>query len=241
MTHHYPDTYLPIKSWAEEDRPREKMLLKGKHSLTEAELVAILLGSGNRQENALTLAKRLLASVEQDLDDLARLSLPELMKFSGIGQAKAVAIAAAMELGRRRQLAPLRKRPQVRSSKDAYLSIASIIADLDHEEFWLLLLNRANRILARERISSGGTAGTVVDAKQVFRRALEVSTCTSIILVHNHPSGNLQPSGSDLQLTRKLVQAGRNIDVLVLDHLIIGQRSYYSFADEGVLEDSNGC
>lgn len=240
MTKPYSEDFLSIKSWAEEDRPREKMVLKGKHSLSEAELIAILLGSGNRREHALDLAKRLLASVEYNLDALAKLSLVELRKFPGIGLAKAVTITAALELGRRRQLTPLKQRPQIRSSKDAYLTIASVIADLAHEEFWMLLLNRANRVLGRERISSGGTAGTVVDAKQVFRRALEVSTCTSIILVHNHPSGNLQPSQSDIQLTHKLVRAGRSIDLLVLDHLIIAERSYYSFADEGLLTDTTG-
>ncbi len=227
----YPNK-LNIKAWAEEDRPREKLLLRGKKSLSEAELLAILLGSGSREETAVGLAKRILNSVDNSLNELGRRSVSELLKFKGVGEAKAVTITAALELGRRRQLSQLVDRPQVRSSQDAYQALGPLLIDLPHEEFWILLLNRANRVIGREQVSSGGVAGTVVDAKLVFRRAIEGSAC-SIILAHNHPSGNLSPSQADINLTRKLVQAGETLDVTVLDHLIVAERGYYSLADEG--------
>lgn len=223
-----------IKAWAEEDRPREKLLLKGRHTLSDAELLAILLGSGTREESAVALAQRILRAVANDLNELSKLSITDLMRHKGVGEAKAVTIAAAVELGRRRQLTPLRDKPQVQCSRDAYDAIASQLADLPHEEFWILCLNRANRIIARDRISSGGVAGTVVDAKLVFRRALELGA-GSIILVHNHPSGAKLPSQADLELTRKLSQAGKSLDLQVLDHLIIAGDGYYSFADEGIM------
>jgi DNA repair protein RadC len=230
----YPNENLSIKAWAEADRPREKLLLKGRQHLTKAELLAILLGSGNAEESALALAKRLLQSVEGDLHEMAKRTVEELMKFKGIGTAKAVTIAAALELGRRRQLTDVRDRPQIRSSRDAFNTIAPLLMDLPHEEFWILLLNRANRVQDRLQVSSGGIAGTVVDARIVFRRALERKAC-AMILVHNHPSGNLHPSQADIDLTKKLKAAGQVIDIAVLDHLIISDRGYYSFADEGML------
>ena len=204
-----------LKSWAEEDRPREKLLLKGRQALSDAELLAILLGSGSREETAVGLARRILQAVTNDLNELGKQSINDLMQFRGVGEAKAITIQAALELGRRRQLAPLRERPQIRNSRDAYLTIAATLADLPHEEFWILCLNRANRVLQREQISTGGTAGTVVDAKVVFRRALH-QRASSIILAHNHPSGNLHPSQADLDLTRKLVAAGKHLDIPVL-------------------------
>ncbi len=225
---------LSIKAWAEEDRPREKLRSKGKQSLSDAELIAILLGSGSRSESAVGLAKRILSGVDNNLSELGKCSLAEFMKYKGIGEAKAITIAAALELGRRRQLSQVRDRPQVRSSRDAFRAIAPLLVDLPHEEFWILLLNRANRVVGRDQISLGGVTGTVVDAKVLFRKAIEGMAC-SIILCHNHPSGNLQPSQADIDLTKKLAQAGVTLDVLVLDHLIITEKGYYSFADEGLL------
>lgn len=230
----YSKNNLTIKSWAEEDRPREKLLAKGKQSLSDAELLAILLGSGSRDETAVGLAQRILKSVDNDLNELGRRSIAELTRFKGMGEAKSITIVAAMELGRRRQLTDVRERPQIRSSRDAYDVIAPILMDLPHEEFWILLLNRANKVMSREQISLGGVAGTVVDAKIVFRKAIE-GMASSIILVHNHPSGNLQPSQQDIDLTRKLKKAGETLDIAVLDHLIIAESSYFSFADENLL------
>jgi DNA repair protein RadC len=230
----YPHQNLTIKAWAEEDRPREKLLTKGKQSLSDAELVAILLGSGSRDETAVGLAQRILKSSDNDLNELGKRSIAELTKFKGMGEAKSISVVAAMELGRRRQLTNVKERPQIRSSRDGYLTIASILMDLPHEEFWILLLNRANKVMAREQISLGGVAGTVVDAKVVFRKAIE-GMASSIILVHNHPSGNLQPSQQDIDLTKKLKKAGETLDIAVLDHLIITESSYFSFADENLM------
>jgi DNA repair protein RadC len=227
----YSNQNLTIKSWAEEDRPREKLLTKGKQSLSDAELLAILLGSGSRDETAVGLAQRILQSVDNDLNELGRRSVAELTKFKGIGEAKSITVVAALELGRRRQLTDVKERPQIRSSRDAWQLIAPILMDLSHEEFWILLLNRAGRVIGREQISLGGVAGTVVDAKIVFRKAIE-SMASSLILVHNHPSGNLQPSQQDINLTQKLKKAGETLDIAVLDHLIITERGYFSFADE---------
>ena len=231
----YIPSKLAITSWAEEDRPREKMLTKGKAHLSEAELLAILLGSGSREETAVGLAQRILNAADNNLHELGKRSIAELVAgFKGVGEAKAIAIVAALELGRRRQLSRIREKPQVTCSRDAFNAIAPLLMDLPHEEFWILVLNRANRILGREQISQGGTAGTVVDAKMVFRKALEAQA-SSIVLCHNHPSGNLQPSQADIDLTRKLKQAGETLDILVLDHLIVSESGYYSFADEGLL------
>lgn len=230
----YPLRPLSIKAWAEEDRPREKLLLKGRQSLSDAELLAILLGSGSTQETAVDLAKRILQSLDNDLHELGKQSIADLQQFRGIGEAKAISMIAAMELGRRRQLSPIRKRVQIRTSRDAYRVLAAQLVDLPHEEFWMLCLNRANRVLQREQISTGGVAGTVVDAKVVFRRALE-QRASSLILIHNHPSGNLYPSQADIDLTKKLRAAGQQIDIPIMDHLIIAEGGYYSFADEGKL------
>ncbi len=225
---------LTIKAWAEEDRPREKMLLKGKNILTDAELVAILIGSGSREETAVALSQRILQSAENNLNDLGRYSIADFVKFKGIGEAKAISIVAALELGRRRQLSDVKERPKVTSSRDAHNAIAPILMDLTHEEFWVLMLNRANEITRKVCISRGGVAGTVVDAKIVFKKALESMAC-SIILCHNHPSGNTKPSQADVNITEKLVKAGKTLDINVLDHLIITDRGFYSFADEGMM------
>lgn len=225
---------LPITAWAEEDRPREKMMLKGRQTLTDAELLAILLGSGTVGESAVSLARRLLSAVDNNLHELGKRSIHDLKRFKGVGEAKAIAIAAALELGRRRQLSDLRERPKIGSSRDAFQAIAPLLTDLSHEEFWLLLLNKANEVMARERLSTGGMSGTVVDIKMVFKCALD-ARASGIIAVHNHPSGNLQPSMADQELTRRLRRAGEMLDLPLLDHLIVSERGYYSFADEGAL------
>ena len=230
----YTTDHLTIKAWAEEDRPREKLLLKGKKNLSDAELLAIIIGSGSRDETALGLSQRMLAKYDSNLNELGRQNISELMKFKGIGEAKAIGISAALELGHRRQLSNLKDRPKITSSRDAFNAIAPLIVDLPHEEFWILLLNRSNIVIGRERISTGGVAGTVVDAKLIFKTALQ-SLAPAIILCHNHPSGNLRPSQADIDITGKLKKGGESIDVTVLDHLIVSERGYYSFADEGVL------
>ncbi|MFN4253481.1 MAG: RadC family protein [Saprospiraceae bacterium] len=225
---------LAITSWAEEDRPREKMLLKGKHSLSDAELLAILIGSGTVGESAVALAQRILAGSDNNLHELGKRSLRELEKFKGIGEAKAITIAAALELGRRRQLSDLRERPRITCSRDAFNAIAPLLTDLHHEEFWLLLLNKANEVFARERLSTGGMAGTVVDLKMVFKTAIE-SRAAAAIAIHNHPSGSLKPSQADIDLTKRIRQAGALLDLPLLDHLIVSERGFFSFADEGML------
>lgn len=232
----YAPPALSITAWAEADRPREKLILKGRQQLTDAELLAILLGSGSTRESAVALAQRILGSCKHDLQALGKLTRADLQAFHGIGEAKAVTVIAALELGRRRQLTPLSDRPQIRQSVDAYRCLAALIADLHHEECWMLCLNRANYVTQRLKISSGGRAGTVVDAKLVFGRALECKA-SSVILAHNHPSTNLEPSVADRQLTHKLFRAGRHLDLPLLDHLIISERGYYSFKDEGALEE----
>lgn len=228
-------THLPITSWAEEDRPREKLLTKGKHNLSDAELLGILLGSGSTEQSAVGLAQSILRSTGNDLHELGKCSIAEFMKFNGIGEAKAVTITAALELGRRRQLTDIKDRPKIICSRDSYNLIAPILMDLPHEEFWILLLSQANRVIGRKQVSMGGTTGTVVDAKVVFKKAIE-GKAISIILSHNHPSGSLIPSQADLVLTKKLQKAGKVLDIKVLDHLIISERGYYSFADEGEME-----
>lgn len=225
---------LGILSWAEEDRPREKLLLKGRTTLTDAELLGILIGSGTRALSAVDVCRLILQGSENDLNQLAKLSVKDLQQFKGIGEAKAITIVAALELGRRRKETPVVKRPKITSSQDAYDAIKPELWDLPHEEFWLLLLNRANQVVRKERCSTGGVAGTVTDPKIIFKAALQ-HLASSIILVHNHPSGNLKPSEADLRLTKKLKEAGALLDIPVLDHLIFADGGYYSFADEGIL------
>ncbi|WP_064196329.1 MULTISPECIES: RadC family protein [Emticicia] len=222
-----------ILSWAEEDRPREKLLLKGKAALSDAELIAILIGSGTRELSAVDLSKLILQSVNNNLHELAKLSINDLMKFKGIGEAKAISIAAALELGRRRKDSEVLKKTKVGSSSDAYKAIRPYLMDLQHEQFWVLLLNRANEVIKPHQISIGGVAGTVADPKMIFKAALEY-LASAIILVHNHPSGNLTPSQADKELTKKVKEAGKMLDIPVLDHLIFGDNGYFSFADEGI-------
>ncbi|MEO1517308.1 MAG: DNA repair protein RadC [Bacteroidota bacterium] len=225
---------LAIKNWSVEDQPRERMMRKGRQSLTDVELIAILLNSGNREETAVSLARRLLEQVNNDLHRLGRMPLDELKQFKGIGTAKAVRVAAALELGLRRQMSSHTKIKGVGSSADAWKMIAPQIMDLPHEEFWVLLLNRAHRLISKELISIGGVSGTVVDGKLIFRHAI-TQLASSIILCHNHPSGNLQPSRADIDITRKLKEGGKQLDVNVVDHLIVTSTGYFSFADEGLL------
>jgi DNA repair protein RadC len=223
-----------IKHWAEDDRPREKMILKGRSVLSDAELLAIILGSGSRDKSALELAQELLGHADNDLTRFSKYNLKEMCKFKGVGPAKAVAVVAALELGRRRRDSEPVKIQKITSSQMVYEHIRPYLQDLQHEEFFVLLLNRANEILKTERISVGGMSGTVADGKLIFRSAIEQSA-HGLILIHNHPSGQLQPSDNDKSLTRKMVEFGKYIDLPVLDHVIYTDRGYYSFADQGVL------
>lgn len=228
------DKHLGIKAWAEEDRPREKLLLKGKTTLSNAELIAILIGSGSRDESAVDLSKRILSSASNNLNQLGKVSIDELQKFKGIGEAKAISIAAALELGRRRKESDPIKRVKVTKSSVVFDYMREVMDDLPHEEFWVLLLNRGNHILEKVNISKGGVSQTVVDAKIVFKMAID-KLASSIILCHNHPSGNLKPSEADKQLTKKIKEAGIILDLPILDHLIFADNKYLSFADEGLL------
>lgn len=223
-----------IKSWAEEDRPREKMLLKGRDSLSDAELIAIILGSGSKDESAVSLAKRVLSSVSHNLHELGKLSLADLMQFKGIGEAKAISIAAALEIGRRRSITDPQSRPIVTSSQDAYNLFKSTINDMSHEEMWLILLNQGNRLIKKVRMSSGGSTSTIVDIKMIFKTAIEAQA-QSIILVHNHPSGSLLPSRADKAITAKIKEAAKYMDLNIMDHIIVAETGYYSFVDQGEL------
>lgn len=222
-----------IRSWAEDDRPREKLLLKGKAALSDAELIAILIGSGSTSETAVDLSKRILQSLNNQLSELGKLSVKDLTKFKGIGEAKAISIIAAMELGRRRKDSEPEKRQKISSSRSAFEIFYPYLGDLNHEEFWVLYLNRANEVIGKENVSKGGISGTIVDPKVVFKAAVQFPA-SAIVLGHNHPSGQLKPSEADRQLTKKLKEAGNALDIPVLDHLIIGDGNYYSFADEGI-------
>lgn len=226
--------YDSIKNWASDDRPREKMLIKGATALSNAELIAILIGSGTREISAVALSKEILSNVDNNLQALGKMSVDQLKKHKGIGEAKAVSIVAAMELGRRRRLEEATKTQKITGSKDAYEIMQPVIGDLNHEEFWVVYLNNSNKVLQKEQLSKGGFTGTLVDARLIFKRALELSA-TGILLCHNHPSGKLLPSTADKNLTQKIVDAGKIMEVKVLDHLIVTAHSYFSFADEGIL------
>ncbi len=223
-----------IKEWAEDDRPREKLMAKSPKALTNAELLAILIGSGTRNESAVDLSKRILASLDNHLAYLARLSLKELVQFKGIGQAKAINIIAALELGRRRRLSEALEQKRIGSSKDAFEILAPILNDCNYEEFWCVTLNRSNYVIKTIPISEGGVSGTVADPKKIFKLALE-DNASSIIIAHNHPSGALKPSNADIKLTQKCKEAGQFMELPVIDHIIIGNDKYFSFADEGLL------
>lgn len=225
---------FPIRSWSEDDRPREKLMLKGKSALSDAELIAILIGSGSRNETAVGLGKRILSGSGNNLNTLGKLSPQQLMNFKGIGEAKAITIVSAMELGRRRRAEEASDSAKITSSKSVFEIMQPLIGELAHEEFWILYLNNSNKVIYKSQLSKGGITGTIVDVRLAFKFAFE-HNATGIILCHNHPSGTLVASDADKQITRKLKLAGENLDIKVLDHLIITEKSYFSFADEGIL------
>lgn len=223
-----------IKHWSEDDRPREKLLNKGKDALSDAELVAILIGSGSRNESAVDLCKRILASTNNNLNALGKLSIKQLMEFKGIGEAKAITIIAALELGRRRRGEEALQQKKIESSQSVFELMQPIIGELPHEEFWIIYLNNSNKVIHKNQLSKGGITGTLVDVRLVMKTAIEVGAI-GLILTHNHPSGTLKPSEADKQITKKLKIASESLDIKVLDHLIVTEKAYFSFADEGLL------
>ncbi len=225
---------LKITDWAVEDRPREKLIRKGISSLSDAELLAILISSGTRNKSAVDLGRELLGLVNNNLNSLGKLSVSDLRKLHGIGPARAVTIAAALELGRRRKMAEMPDNCQIKSSHDVAGIFQPLLSDLSHEEFWVLFLNRSNKVIDRMKISQGGISGTVTDIRIIMKKAVE-NLASGIIVCHNHPSGNLTPSDSDTNITRKIKDAGNLMDIQLLDHLIISDRDYYSFADNGLI------
>lgn len=232
-------TYTPppqsIKTWAVRDRPREKMVANGQQALSDAELIAILIGSGTRRKSAVDLAREILNYVDNSLSHLGRLNIEDLCRFSGIGKAKAVTIAAALEIGRRRMIEATPQKPKIRSAGDAFKAIRYHFQNLNHEEFFVFLLNRANRITNFKRISMGGTSGTFVDPKLIFKYAI-THYASGIIVAHNHPSGQLKPSDSDIRITDRIAATGKVLEIPLLDHLIITDENYYSFNDNGLLK-----
>lgn len=228
------NTYFPIRHWSEDDRPREKLLLKGKAALSDAELIAILIGSGSRNESAVDLSKHILKTFGNNLNALGKSTIDQLLQFKGIGEAKAITILAAMELGRRRRTEEAVDLLKINSSQSVFEIMQPLLGELAHEEFWIIYLNNANKIISKFQLSKGGITGTLVDVRLVFKTALSLGA-VGIILTHNHPSGTLKPSESDKQITQKLKIAGEQLDIKVLDHLIITETNYFSFSDEGIL------
>ena len=225
---------LTIRQLAEEDRPREKMMTKGSEALSDAELIAILIGSGNADESAVTLSQRMLASCSGDLNSLGKWGLENFCTFKGMGPAKSLTVMAALELGRRRKLQERKERTRITSSVDIYELFHPLMADLPTEEFWVLLLNRSNRVIDKVRISSGGIDQTTADVRTILREAL-LARATQMALIHNHPSGNIQPSQEDKRITERIKGAGRLMNISVIDHVIVTDGAYYSFNDEGIL------
>jgi DNA repair protein RadC len=230
----YKLPHTSIKAWAEDDRPREKFILKGRSVLSDAELLAIQLGSGSRNESALALAKRILANVGGNFNQLAKLSVEQLTEFKGVGEAKAINILSALEIGRRRKTTDKEDLLVIRQSKTIFENFHDLLSDLDHEEFWCLFLNRANGVLKKELLSKGGIDATIVDVRVLMKRALMLSA-SGIVLIHNHPSDKTKPSHADIQITKKIKESAKLLDVELLDHVIVGNTNYYSFADEGIL------
>lgn len=226
--------HFSIKNWSEDDQPREKLLYKGKNALSDAELVAILIGSGSRNESAVDLCKRILQQNNNQLHQLQKQSIQQLMQFKGIGEAKAITIVAALELAKRLQISETKELTKIGSANDVYKLMQPIIGDLPHEEFWVLLLNNSNKVIYKLQLSKGGLTQTIVDIRMLFKTALE-HLATALILVHNHPSGQLVASAADKYITQKIKQAGNSLDIKLLDHLIITQTGYFSFADEDIL------
>ena len=227
-------TSFPITNWALGDRPREKLLAKGKVVLSDAELIAILIGSGSRNESAVQLSKRILNEASNSLNDLGKYTVEQLMEFKGIGEAKAITIVAAMELGRRRRAEAALEKKIITSSASVFELMQPLIGELEHEEFWIVYVNNSNKVLQHSQLSKGGITGTLVDVRLVFKTALQIGA-VAIILCHNHPSGSLIPSQADKHLTQKLKSAGESLDIRVLDHIIVTQNKYFSFADESIL------
>ena len=225
---------LKITDWAVEDRPREKLIQKGIASLSDAELLAILISSGTKDKSAVDLGRELLSVANNNLNSLGKLTIADLKKLRGIGTARAVTILAALELGRRRKLTEVQDVPQIRSSKDIADIFQPLLSDLLHEEFWILFLNRSNKVINKMKLSQGGISGTVTDVRIVMKTAIEY-LASGIIVCHNHPSGNLNPSESDTKITQKIKEAGNLMDIQLLDHIIISDKDYYSFADNGLL------
>ena len=225
---------MSIKFLSEDDRPREKFLLKGKSALSDSELLAIILGSGNTQESAVDLSRRSLKSVDNNWQKLSLLSIKDLMKFKGIGEAKAISVAAALEIGRRKASQEIPEKISIKSSAEAFAVFFPHLSDLRTEEFWVIFLNQKNQIIYKSQISKGGITGTIVDVRVLFKIALE-HFATSIIVAHNHPTGNLKPSDADLKITRNIKNAGEILDIKLTDHLIIGENAFFSFQDEGLL------
>lgn len=223
-----------LKFWAEDDQPREKLLLKGRHALSDAELIAILIRSGNRHETAVDLSKNILRTAKDNLIELSKFQINDFLSFKGIGEAKALAIIAALELGKRRRSSEIIEKKKITNSKTAFDYFQPILEDYQYETFWLLLLNRANKIIKHIRISEGGVSGTIADPKKIFKLSLD-NHASGIILCHNHPSGNTKPSDSDIKLTKKLNEAGKFLDINIIDHIIIGEQKYFSFADNNML------
>ena len=225
---------LTIKTLAEDDRPREKLVARGRQALTDAELLAILLSSGNREETAIQLAQRILNSNQNSINQLAKLQLNDLKKYKGVGEAKAVTILAALEIGRRRTDIGAEEKIKLNSSQTVYAFLKSKLSDLPHEEFWVIYLSRNNNVIKTECISKGGVSGTVVDIRLILKPAIEC-LASSMILAHNHPSGNLKPSQEDMTITKKVTEAAKLLDMVIQDHLIFGDQTYFSFADEGLM------
>jgi DNA repair protein RadC len=225
---------LSIRNWALEDRPREKMMNSGTQSLSDAELIAILIGSGTRNISAVDLARQILHMAGNNLDKLGKYSVTELKKVKGIGQARAVSIVAALELGRRRKSGDLPDEVKITGSADVFTLMYPVLTDLPHEEFWIVLLNRSNKVITKHKISQGGITGTVTDIRLILKMAIE-NLATSLILSHNHPSGNLQPSEADIAITRRLKESASLMDISLLDHIIIAGKNYFSFADENLI------
>jgi DNA repair protein RadC len=225
---------MSIKFLAEDDRPREKFLSKGKGSLSDSELLAIIMGSGNRDETAVELARKILASVDNNWNQLSLLSVKDLMKFKGIGEVKAISITTALEIGRRRAGQEIPEKPTISKSNDAYLILKNHLSDLRTEEFWSLFLNQSNKVIHIAQLTQGGINQSIVDVRVLFKTALDHFS-TGVIIAHNHPSGNLKPSREDIDITQKIKEAGNTLSIQLLDHLIITQNSYFSFSDEGLL------
>jgi DNA repair protein RadC len=228
------EDFKSIKTWSPDDRPREKMLNKGATALSDAELLAILIGTGTREESALDIARKILNSIQHDLQSLGKMGLKDLIRFHGMGQAKAVTMLAAIELGKRRRAVEFKQVSKVRSSREVYERFLEYMSNLKHEEFWLMCLSRSQQVLSMNKIGEGGLTATVADPKKVFRIALE-NNAACIIVAHNHPSGNLQPSQEDNKLTNRLRENGNLMDCPLLDHLVVTDNGYYSYADEGAL------